>query len=125
MPNTPVVVGDGVVLVLPELLEELELFEPLELLEPEELEPEALETEELEPEELELPDELLDPLPLLALLALTLTVALVGEPKPACPATLVSAMSNILPAAKLVTGTLTVLTPVSPSLQVTVPLVAT
>jgi hypothetical protein len=115
MPNTPVVVGDGVVLVLPELLEELELFEPLELLEP----------EELEPEELELPDELLDPLPLLALLALTLTVALVGEPKPACPATLVSAMSNILPAAKLVTGTLTVLTPVSPSLQVTVPLVAT
>jgi hypothetical protein len=120
MPNTPVVVGDGVVLVLPELLEELELFEPPELLEPEELE-----TEELEPEELELPDELLDPLPLLALLALTLTVALVGEPKPACPATLVSAMSNILPAAKLVTGTLTVLTPVSPSLQVTVPLVAT
>src|ERR1039458_10381021 len=110
MPNTPVVVGDGVVLVLPELLEELELFEPPEL---------------LEPEELELPDELLDPLPLLALLALTLTVALVGEPKPACPATLVSAMSNILPAAKLVTGTLTVLTPVSPSLQVTVPLVAT
>jgi hypothetical protein len=110
MPNTPVVVGDGVVLVLPELLEVLELFEPLEL---------------LEPEELELPDELLDPLPLLALLALTLTVALVGEPKPACPATLVSAMSNILPAAKLVTGTLTVLTPVSPSLQVTVPLVAT
>jgi hypothetical protein len=72
----------------------------------------------------EVPDELGRPV-VLALALVIATVAAAGDPKLAWPATSVSATVNCLPAARLVTGTETFLTSVSPSFQLTVPLVAT
>jgi hypothetical protein len=92
--------------------EELELLDELEL-----------------PDGLELPDELelLDELELTEALASVLTpiVAAAGEPKLAPPWTLVSAKPKSLPLAPVRTGTITVFAPISPSPQLTVPLVAT
>jgi hypothetical protein len=96
-----------------------------------------------EPDEPEPPDELLELLELLApellpdvapdeleplgtgALVLTCTVAAAGVPKSASPSTLVSARAKRLPLAVFETGTVTDLAVESPSLQVTVPLVAT
>jgi hypothetical protein len=95
---------------LEELLDELELVTPLEL---EELE--LLLDEVVVPEELELPT---------VVATVTATVATAGDPKLAWPSTLVSSTVNCLPAAWLVTGTESLLTPESPSPQLTLPLVA-
>ena len=90
--------------------DELEQAEPAELL--------TL-REEL-PELLELPPEL----PVLPVLdALMAIVAELGVPKPATPATKVNARLKLLPAAVALTGTEIVFTEVSPSAQLTVPLV--
>jgi hypothetical protein len=88
---------------LPELLEELPEL--------------ALELLELA---LELPPEL----PVLPVLeALMAIVAELGVPKPATPATKVKATLKLLPAAAALTGTEIVFAEVSPSAQLTVPLV--
>jgi len=78
------------------------------------------------PDELELLDEPPELLELVdAVVVLTRTAAVAGEPNFAWPAMLVSAKSKYVPLAWLVTGTITVLALESPSSQVTVPLVAT
>jgi len=92
---------------LPELLEELPEL--------------ALELLELA---LELPPELPPELPVLPVLeALMAIVAELGVPKPATPATKVKATLKLLPAAAALTGTEIVFAEVSPSAQLTVPLV--
>jgi hypothetical protein len=125
---------DCVAVVVPEL--EPELLEPPDVL-PELPAPELLELLELlpapelpAPELLELPaPELLLLLPapelLLALASFaTATVATEGEPKAAWPATLSIATLNCLPFALPLTGTEITFPEVSPSFQLTVPLVA-
>lgn len=95
----------GEELVQPELAELLTLFE----------EPPGL-LEEL----LELPPELPE---LTVLDALMSTVAELGLPKPAAPVTAVNCTLKLLPAAAAFTGTDIVFAELSPSAQVTVPLV--
>jgi len=94
--------------------DELDQAEPAELLTLCEGRPELLE------ELLELPPEL----PVLPVLeALMAIVAELGVPKPATPATKVNARLKLLPAAVALTGTEIVFAEVSPSAQLTVPLV--
>ena len=70
------------------------------------------------------PPELLPELPVLPVLeALMAIVAELGVPKPATPATKVKARLKLLPAAVALTGTEIVFAEVSPSAQLTVPLV--
>ena len=114
------------VVVVPEELEPLGVLPavtPLEL----ELE---LELElDVAPEELEPlgepPEELLEVPSKVVAAVVTPIVAAAGEPKLAPPWTLVSAKPKSLPLAPFRTGTVTVFAPISPSLQLTVPLVAT
>jgi hypothetical protein len=91
--------------------DELEQAEPGELLTLPEEPPELLE------KLLELPPEV----PVLEVLIAI--VAELGEPKPAAPATEVNATLKLLPAAVALTGTEIVFADVSPSAQLTVPLV--
>ncbi|MGA2862770.1 MAG: hypothetical protein ABSF31_13605 [Steroidobacteraceae bacterium] len=106
--------AEALTLEPPELLEELpDLAEAL---------PELLLEEPPEPLEelLELPPEL----PVLPVLeAFMAIVAELGVPKPATPATKVNARLKLLPAAVALTGTEIVFAEVSPSAQLTVPLV--
>jgi hypothetical protein len=72
----------------------------------------------------ELLEELLEVLPELAVAEpLMATVAELGLPKPAAPATEVKTTLKLLPAAAAFTGTEIVFADVSPSAQLTVPLV--
>jgi len=108
--------------------DELEQAEPAELLtlceEPPELLEELPDLAEALPELLEELLELPPELPVLPVLeALMAIVAELGVPKPATPATKVKARLKLLPAAVALTGTEIVFAEVSPSAQLTVPLV--
>ncbi|MGC2461176.1 MAG: hypothetical protein WA446_09440 [Steroidobacteraceae bacterium] len=108
--------------------DELEQAEPAELLmlrgELPELLEEPLTLCEEPPELLEELLELLPELPVLPVLEARMAiVAELGVPKPATPATKVNARPKLLPAAVALTGTEIVFAEVSPSAQLTVPLV--
>jgi|GEM_PF-2198448 hypothetical protein len=106
--------------------DELEQAEPAEALtlEPPELLKELPDLAEALPELLEELLELPPELPVLPVLeAFMAIVAELGVPKPATPATKVNARLKLLPAAVALTGTEIVFAEVSPSAQLTVPLV--
>jgi hypothetical protein len=96
----------------------------VELVGEELVQPESAELLALFEEPPELLEELLEVLVELAVVeALIATVAALGDPKPAAPATEVNTTLKLLPAAAALTGTEIVFDEVSPSPQVTVPLV--